>query len=92
MNGNEVAGIRRHVFWRRLFAWNLGELWLHGEPVALEVWGRLGQARELWTGQRAVPIRALAGFGEGWLLTPELLGRRVDWDELDDDQLSEAAA
>jgi RNA polymerase sigma factor (sigma-70 family) len=92
MNGNEVAGIRRHVFWRRLFAWNLGELWLHGEPVAFEVWGRLGQARELWTGQRAVPIRALAGFGEGWLLTPELLGRRVDWDELDDDQLSEAAA
>ncbi len=81
LNGS-ISGsvVRRQVFWRRLFAWNLGELWVHGEPVAFEVWARMLDPAELWTGSRSIPIRALSAFGEGWLLTPELLGRTTDWD------------
>ncbi|MDQ3399464.1 MAG: sigma-70 family RNA polymerase sigma factor [Chloroflexota bacterium] len=79
--GTADCSPRRLVWWRRLFAWNLGELWIQGEPVAFEVWGRLMGAEELWTGERTIPIRPLAAFGEGWLLTPELLGRDIDWDE-----------
>ncbi len=84
MNRNQdSAPVRRHVFWRRLFAWNLGELWLHGEPLAFEVWARLGQAGELYTGKLSIPVAAMAVFGDGWLLTPEAVGRS-DWDDWDD--------
>jgi RNA polymerase sigma factor (sigma-70 family) len=83
LNGpkNGAAATRRVVFWRRLFAWNLGELRVQGEPVAFEIWARVGGAAELWTGTRSIPVRALAAFGEGWLLTPDLLGRKISWDD-----------
>jgi hypothetical protein len=84
LNGDEDGGVRRLVFWRRLFAWNLIELRVNGEPVAFEVWSRLGSARALWTGERWIPVQAMAAFGEGWLLTPELLGREIVWDVEDD--------
>jgi hypothetical protein len=79
---------RRLVFWRRLFAWSSGAgAWLEGdeqpEPIAFEVWARIGQAGTLGLGGRVIPIRALARFGEGWLITPELLARS-DRDDEDD--------
>jgi RNA polymerase sigma factor (sigma-70 family) len=92
LNGNTEADVRRHVFWRRLFAWNLGELLVFGEPVAFEVVARLGAARELWTGTRSIPVRAMEVFGEGWLLTPELLGRETDWGEDTDAEAEPRAA
>jgi hypothetical protein len=93
LNGDGAAAtVRRVVFWRRLFAWNLGELWLQGDaPVAFEVWARLGHARSIWTGSREIPIRALAGFGEGWLLTPELIGRTIEFDEEPQGQVIDAS-
>jgi hypothetical protein len=82
-NGEVEPPPRRRVFWRRLFAWNLSELRAQGEPVAFEVWARVAGARELWTGERSIPVLALAAFGEGWLLTPELLGRSEETDDAD---------
>jgi RNA polymerase sigma factor (sigma-70 family) len=77
---SEPVAARRLVYWRRLFAWSLGDhAWLEGdgqpEPIAFEVWARIGQAGILALGGRMIPIRALAAFGEGWLITPELIAR-----------------
>jgi hypothetical protein len=93
LNGHEPdSRVRRFVFWRRLFAWNLGELRIHGEPVAFEVWARMADARELWTGTRSIPVRALAVFGSGWLLTPEVLGRSIDWDDTESEEVAVGAS